>query len=177
MKKLKASLVGLFMCLFCGSAWADSTYQLFGPAQGAGVYTGAFGTSCCAEWVSPTAFTSSTKTFLFDDLNKKPFRWVRGLVIWVPGGPWNCIQFFYRYMDWADGGVDHPMGFFCGINLVPRPTDNQFEPWLNLVPQGLDLTVEFNKLVAEHRNIFVGYKTWDNGTRFHIWEVRLEVFE
>ena len=33
MKKLKASLVGLFMCLFCGSAWAGEIFVLPEPTK------------------------------------------------------------------------------------------------------------------------------------------------
>lgn len=170
MKKLRAGLVGLAMCL-PGLVWANTlslTYQLFGPAQGAGVYQDSFGESCCAQWQSPTAFTSSTKTFMFSDADQRDFRWVRGLAVWIPGGPWNCMQFFYRYADWVDAGKDHPMGQFCGYEVRGEGT--------MLVPQGIDLTKAFNKLVKEHRDVYVGYKTWDNGSTFYIWEVRLEMF-
>jgi hypothetical protein len=72
------------------------------------------------------------------------------------------------YADYKDGGQKHSMGHFCGYELASQGE--------GLVPQGLDLTAQFNKLVKEHRDVYVGYRTWDNGTKFEIWEVRLEMF-
>ena len=146
-------------------------YQLFGPAQGAGVYSAAYGQPCCGHWQFATGVSSTSKTFMFGSFGgMRKFHWVRALAVWVPGSPSNCMRFVYWYA--APGqydGVIHHLKQMCGYELPSQG--------YGLVPQGVDLTAEVNAFIDSKTDVYIGYQTWDDGSPFQIWEVRLEMFQ
>lgn len=167
MSKAMAAIVALVVIL-AASARAYNlplVYQLFGPAQGAGVYTAAHG----PDWQHPTGVTSTSKTFLFGYAGgTQKYLWVRALAVWTPVSPNNCFRIVYWYADYADGAARHELGRFCGSE----------SPWgLGLIPQGIDLTTQINALVDQKRDVYIAYQLSGDSTPLSIWEVRLEMFQ
>ena len=148
-----------------------SVYQFFGPVGQQACLNGPAANT--RDWMVPGGLTSSnTKLFLFGSYGgmRRNAHNANFKVVMSAADADTAFR-----LVWIPTDVPMPPDKYNEI-AVQRADSHLPIGEANAHPYGIDITVAWNKLRLARKDVYLMWQMKDNGTVWHVWEAKLEVF-